>query len=240
MVEQRSDLKQKAELSVVSLGSSPLPIRIQIPQTLSARQLKILQESSMEGRPLFFHEIDRTYKLYAYKEKENNEEHMALIKNLGNGEDVPIRIHSSCVTAETFHASNCDCGEQIQAALLTIEKEGCGGIIWLHQEGRGNGLKAKVQQLKLMMERGLDTVDAFEQAGYPKDKRNYAAAADILKELGVKSVRVITNNPDKIKQIENLGITVTGRLPCEIPAFNEIVRKDLQAKKDKLGHMIHD
>jgi len=175
-----------------------------------------------------------------YRDKTTGEEYVAVIKGNNNGENVPIRIHSSCLTAETFHASNCDCHEQLQMALLIADKEGFGGVIWLHQEGRGNGLAAKVKEIKIIMEEGLDTVDAFEKAGYPKDQRDYTAAASMLKNLGIKSIRLITNNPNKLRQIEKLGIKVVGRIPCEITPTNELVRKDLKAKKDKLGHIFRN
>lgn len=229
-------LKAKGESMVVRLGGCSLPIRIHAPITLSPEQAASLNLEDIKGKPIAYIEKDTVFNMYVYGDKTTGEEHVALIKGIGNGDNVPIRVHSSCLTAETFHASNCDCHEQLEMALAITEKEGYGGIIWLHQEGRGNGLAGKVKQLKIMFEEGLDTVDAFEKAGYPKDQRDYTVAVDMLKNLGIKSIRLITNNPSKVKQLEELGIKITSIIPCEVTPLNEVVRKDLKAKKDKLGH----
>lgn len=205
--------------------------------TLSSDQVASLGLENIEGRPTVYIEKDTTFQMYVYGDKTTGEEHVAVIKVIKDGENVPIRVHSSCLTAETFHASSCDCHEQLEIALTIAEKEGYGGVIWLHQEGRGNGLVGKAKQLKIMLEEGIDTVDAFAKAGYPRDQRDYSIAADMLKDLGVKSIRLITNNPSKIQQLSEMGIEVKGRIPCEVSSANEVVRKDLQAKKDKLGHL---
>lgn len=231
-------LKAKGEFMVERLGECPLPIRIHVPITLSPEQTASFNLGSIEGKPTVYIEKNTTFQMYVYGDKTTGEEHVAVIKGIGNGDNVPIRVHSSCLTAETFHASNCDCHEQLEMALAITEKEGYGGIIWLHQEGRGNGLAGKAKQLKIMLEEGVDTVEAFEKAGYPRDQRDYAVAADIIKDLGIKSVRLITNNPSKIQQLKQLGIEITARIPCEVPPINEIVRKDLQAKRKKLGHLL--
>ncbi|MBI3282859.1 GTP cyclohydrolase II [Candidatus Curtissbacteria bacterium] len=231
-------LKARGESMAERLGQCPLPIRVHIPITLSQEQITTLGLDRIEGRPMIIIEKDCAFQMYVYGDKSTGEEHVAVIKGVGDGENVPIRIHSSCLTAETFHAANCDCHEQLQMALGIVEKEGFGGIIWLHQEGRGNGLVGKAKQLKIMLEEGIDTVAAFEKAGYPVDQRDYTVAADIIKDLGIKSVRLITNNPNKIEQIAKLGIKIVNRIPCEVLPANEIVRKDLQAKRGKLGHLL--
>lgn len=231
-------LVDKGESMIKPLGECPLPIRISIPVPLSKEQLEALDLKDIEGHVSALVEKESMFRMYVYGDKTTGQEHVAVIKDVRNGENVPIRIHSSCLTAETFHASNCDCREQMEMAIAIVEKEGFGGVIWLHQEGRGNGLAAKTKQLKIMIEEGLDTVDAFEKAGYPKDQRDYTIATDILKDLGIKSIRLITNNPDKTKQLETLGIKITAIIPCEIEPLNEIVRKDLRAKKNKLGHSL--
>ncbi|HVF69602.1 MAG TPA: GTP cyclohydrolase II [Xanthomonadales bacterium] len=233
-------LKEKGESLAERIGECPLPIRVHLPMTLLPEQVAGLGLEDIEGKPTVYIEKDATFQMYVYGDKTTGEEHVAVIKGIGDGENVPIRVHSSCLTAETFHASNCDCHEQLQIALAITEDEGCGGVIWLHQEGRGNGLAGKAKQLKIMMEEGLDTVDAFEKEGYPKDQRDYSIAADILKDLNIKSIRLITNNPSKTQQLSELGIEVKGRISCEVPPANEVVRKDLQAKKDKLGHVFGD
>ena len=229
-------LANNGESLVQSLGECPLPIRFTIPLPLSETQIKTLGLNQVRDKVSISIERESMFKMYAYGDKTTGEEHVAVIKNVKNDKDVPIRIHSSCLTSETFHASNCDCNEQLQMALLIADKEGFGGIIWLHQEGRGNGLAAKTKQLKIMIEENLDTVDAFGKAGYPKDQRDYTVAAEILKDLGIKSIRLITNNPSKTSQLETLGIKITAIIPCEIEPLNEIVKNDLKAKKYKLGH----
>lgn len=198
--------------------------------------------SAASGKPYdrIVRKKESEFRIYAYGDRSTGEEHIALVKNIRNGKNVPLRVHSSCVTAEVFHASNCDCHEQLEAALALIDKQDFGIVIWLHQEGRGNGLAAKIKQLNLMLTEGLDTVSAFEKSGYPADQRDYTVAADILKDLGVRSVKLITNNPEKQKQLSILGIKVTGRIPCEIAPANEVVRKDLKAKKEKLGHILEN
>ncbi len=181
---------------------------------------------------------ESTFRIYVYPDN-NGEEHVAVIKSIRDGEDVPIRIHSSCL-AEVFGATNCDCREQLEMSLAIANNRGFGGVIWLHQEGRGNGLVAKIMQLDIMLTKGVDTCTAFEQAGYPKDIRDYQIAAGILTDLDIKSIRIITNNPDKIEQLQSLGIVINGRIPC-VPSnltINPILERDLTAKKEQLGHLL--
>jgi len=231
-------LKQIDESLVVRLGSCPLPIRLHKQIPIRKPQLKKLNIEVKDEVASVLLEKEVVYRMVVYGDKTTGAEHVAVIKTIGGRRAVPIRIHSSCLTSETFHASNCECHEQLGLALQIIEKEGYGGIIWLHQEGRGNGLAAKARQLTIMIEEGLTTTDAFEKAGYPKEQRDYSAAADILHDLRIKSVRLITNNPDKIKQIQEAGIKVVERIPCEISPFNEVVKRDLKAKKKELGHKL--
>ncbi len=231
-------LKLKGESLAERIGECPLPIRINIPVPLSEAQIEMLGVNGIEGKVSALIGKESMFTMYAYGDKTTGEEHVAVIKDVGNGENVPIRIHSSCITSEVFHASNCDCHEQMEMALSIVEKEGFGGVIWLHQEGRGNGLAGKTKHLKIMVEEQVDTVEAFKRAGYPDEQRDYTIAVDILKDLGIKSVRLITNNPDKLAQVAKLGITVVDRIPCEIPTINEIVTKNLAAKRDKLGHLL--
>lgn len=235
---RRGLLEARGEPIVERTGEAPISLRIKTPVILTPDQALSLGAGLTEGgRLTLIQETDAVFRMYIYGDKTTGEEHVAIIKNLGNGENVPIRIHSSCLTAESFSASNCDCMEQMDSALAIAEKEGFGGVIWLHQEGRGNGLVAKAQQLALMMAEGLDTVEAFERAGYPGDQRDYTAAADILKDLGIKSIRIITNSPDKITQIRDAGIEIVGRIPCEIAPLNDVVARDLEAKRKRFGHL---
>lgn len=241
LIKTNKDILKTTERSMIErLGQCPLPIRICIPVQLSVEQIEELGLTAAKETLNLSVEKDSIFQMYVFGDKTTGEEHVAVIKNVKNGRNVPIRIHSSCLTAETFHASNCDCREQLQMALSIADKENFGGVIWLHQEGRGNGLAAKTKQLKIMIEEGLDTVDAFEKAGYPKDQRDYTVAAEILKDLDIKSIRLITNNPNKIDQLKALGIEITAIIPCETKPLSEIAKKDLRAKKKKMGHLLRD
>jgi len=175
-----------------------------------------------------------TFKALSFLDKENGEEHIALIKGDINKEDVLCRIHSECLTGDVFGSHRCDCGSQLHKSLEMIEKEGSGVLVYLRQEGRGIGLFNKIKAYKLQ-EEGYDTVDANIKLGFPADMRNYRVAADILEELGVKSVRLLTNNPDKIEQIEKYNIKVNNRVPIEIHS-NDIDKIYLKTKADRMRH----
>lgn len=222
-------LMEQGTLQIKRLGVAPTTIRVPVLVAESGQD----QESSNSEK---YKEAE--FDFYAFRDNFSNQEHVALAKHIGDGENVLVRIHSSCITGEVFHATNCECHQQLELALSIIEHEGRGAVIWLNQEGRGNGLEAKVKHMQIMAEQGLDTVEAFEEAGYPSESRHYEDAATILKNLGIKSVRLITNNPDKIDQIKALGIEVVGRIPCDIKGGSEELKKNLQAKKEKLGHLI--
>ncbi len=175
-----------------------------------------------------------TFKAISFLDKENEEEHIALIKGDVNKEDVLCRVHSECLTGDVFGSDRCDCGSQLHKSLEMIEKEGSGVLVYLRQEGRGIGLFNKIKAYKLQ-EEGYDTVDANIKLGFPADMRNYRVAADILEELGVKSVRLLTNNPDKIEQIEKYNIKVNNRVPIEIHS-NDIDKIYLKTKADRMRH----
>lgn len=175
-----------------------------------------------------------TFKALSFLDKENGEEHIALIKGDINKEDVLCRVHSECLTGDVFGSHRCDCGSQLHKSLEMIEKEGSGVLVYLRQEGRGIGLFNKIKAYKLQ-EEGYDTVDANIKLGFPADMRNYKVAADILEELGVKSVRLLTNNPDKIEQIEKYNIKVNNRVPIEIHS-NDIDKIYLKTKADRMRH----
>ncbi len=146
------------------------------------------------------------------------ETHVALVRgDLGDGHDVLCRVHSSCVTGDIFHSERCDCGPQLQAALERIASEGRGVLIYLNQEGRGIGLANKIRAYKLQ-EQGADTVEANERLGFPADLRDYRAALEMLRDLGVSSVRLMSNNPKKLEGLAGDGLAVNERLPIEIAA----------------------
>jgi 3,4-dihydroxy 2-butanone 4-phosphate synthase/GTP cyclohydrolase II len=165
------------------------------------------------------------------------ETHLALVRGqLGDGENVICRVHSSCVTGDIFHSERCDCGPQLHAALERIAEEGRGVVIYLNQEGRGIGLANKIRAYKLQ-EEGADTVEANEQLGFPADLRDYRAALEMLRDLGVSSVRLMSNNPKKLAGLTGDGLAVNERLPIEIAATGAS-QHYLRTKKDKLGHML--
>jgi 3,4-dihydroxy 2-butanone 4-phosphate synthase/GTP cyclohydrolase II len=152
-------------------------------------------------------------------------------------EDVLVRVHSECLTGDVFHSLRCDCGQQLEDALMRIEQEGNGVLLYLSQEGRGIGLLNKLKAYKLQ-EEGLDTVDANLQLGLPADLRDYGIGAQILVDLGLSSIRLLTNNPKKIVGLEGYGLKVTDQIPIQHQA-NDHNRAYLQAKAQRLGHLLH-
>lgn len=169
---------------------------------------------------------------------ENGKEHIALTKGDIKGENILTRIHSECLTGDVLGSKRCDCGNQLHKALKTIEENGNGILLYMRQEGRGIGLFNKLKAYELQ-EHGFDTVDANRKLGFPDDMRDYKVAAEMLKKLGVKSVRLMTNNPDKVEQIEAYGIKVSERKPLEIKS-NDIDRKYLKVKATRMGHQLRE
>jgi 3,4-dihydroxy 2-butanone 4-phosphate synthase / GTP cyclohydrolase II len=173
-----------------------------------------------------------------YRSLIDNKHHVALVKGeVAGAEDVLVRVHSECLTGDVFHSLRCDCGEQLESALSMIEQEGCGVLLYLSQEGRGIGLLNKLRAYKLQ-EEGLDTVDANLRLGLPADLRDYGIGAQILADLGLTSIRILTNNPKKISGMAGYGLSVADQIPIQqIPnPHNEAY---LRAKRDRLGHTLH-
>jgi 3,4-dihydroxy 2-butanone 4-phosphate synthase/GTP cyclohydrolase II len=173
----------------------------------------------------------------AYESGIDGETHVALVKGeIGDGEDVLVRVHSKCLTGDVFHSARCDCGAQLDAAMDRIAAEGRGVLLYLNQEGRGIGLANKIRAYELQ-DQGLDTVEANERLGFKADQRDYGIGVQILKDLGVKSMRLLSNNPRKLVGLEGYGLSVAEWLPLEIPA-SEFTRRYLTTKKLKLGHKL--
>ncbi len=179
------------------------------------------------------------FKAIVYENGIDHVDHMALVKGEINPDQaVLVRVHSECLTGDAFGSQRCDCGEQLQAALKLIDAEGCGVLLYMRQEGRGIGLKNKIRAYGLQDKEGLDTVQANERLGFPPDMRDYGVGAQILADLGVRKLRLITNNPGKRAGIEGYGLTIVDRVPLEIQP-NEKNLEYLRTKKEKLGHVLH-
>jgi 3,4-dihydroxy 2-butanone 4-phosphate synthase / GTP cyclohydrolase II len=177
------------------------------------------------------------FQAVAYRELITGKQHVALVKgDVEGAEDVLVRVHSECLTGDVFHSQRCDCGEQLDLALARIEEEGLGVLLYLAQEGRGIGLLNKLKAYELQ-EGGLDTVEANVQLGLPADAREYGIGSQILADLGLTTIRVLTNNPKKIAGISGFGLTVVSQEPIEVRPGDEN-RRYLETKRDKLGHTI--
>ena len=177
------------------------------------------------------------FTIHAYESALDGQTHVALVRGeIGNGTDVMVRVHSKCLTGDVLHSLRCDCGAQLDAAMEQIAKEGRGVLLYLNQEGRGIGLANKIRAYELQ-DQGLDTVEANEHLGFKPDQRDYGIGAQILRDLGVHTMRLLTNNPRKFVGLEGYGLSVSESLPLEV-APTEFTRRYLKTKKDKLGHKL--
>lgn len=177
------------------------------------------------------------FRAVAYTNEVDSKEHVALVKgDVSGDEPVLVRVHSECLTGDVFHSHRCDCGPQFEAALRQIEQEGKGVLLYMRQEGRGIGLVNKLKAYKLQ-EQGLDTVDANLKLGFPADLRDYGIGAQILKDLGITNIRLLTNNPRKITGLEGYGLQVVERVPLQIQE-NKDNTGYLHTKQLKLGHLL--
>jgi 3,4-dihydroxy 2-butanone 4-phosphate synthase/GTP cyclohydrolase II len=198
------------------------------------RHDKLVEKIVTTRLPTAFGEFD----VVGYRSLVDDKHHVAMVKGEVDGEpDVLVRVHSECLTGDVFHSLRCDCGEQLESALAMIEREGRGVLLYLAQEGRGIGLLNKLKAYNLQ-DTGLDTVDANIELGLPVDLRDYGIGAQILSDLGLSSIRILTNNPKKIRGLEGYGLSVSAQIPI-VHAPNAHNEAYLHAKRTRLGHSLH-
>ncbi len=197
------------------------------------RSEKLVVCDTVAKLPTAYGEFEIRY----YLSKTDEQEHVALVKgDVNTDEPILVRVHSECLTGDVFGSARCDCGDQLHAAMKMIADEGRGVVIYMRQEGRGIGLRAKLKAYHLQ-DKGFDTVEANEELGYPADLRDYGIGAQILVDLGVKNIRLMTNNPKKIIGLKGYGLSNVERVPIEA-IFKPENLKYLKTKRDKMGHMI--
>ena len=198
------------------------------------RHEKLVERGASVRLPTEYGEFEAV----AFREKLTGKAHVALVKgDVAGAENVLVRVHSECLTGDVFHSLRCDCGEQLEQALAQIEAEGRGVLLYMAQEGRGIGLLNKLRAYELQ-EQGMDTVEANLELGFPADARDYGIGNQILADLGLSTLRILTNNPKKLTGIDGFGLTVVEQVPIEVPPNAENTRY-LTAKRDKLGHRLH-
>jgi 3,4-dihydroxy 2-butanone 4-phosphate synthase/GTP cyclohydrolase II len=179
-----------------------------------------------------------TFLILGFVNNKDGKDHTIVLKGeIGDGENVLCRIHSACLTGDALGSRRCDCGDQLHAALLSIEHEGRGVMLYQQAEGRGIGLTNKLRAY-VLQDQGMDTLEANTSLGFRPDERDYAVPVEMLKKIGVKSVRLLTNNPDKVGELQRMGIRVVERLPLQ-PSLHKDNERYLQTKKQRFGHLLY-
>ena len=227
-------MMRKSELFELAEKYDMKFITIKMLQDYRKKHEKLVQREAVVNMPTKYGD----FKAYGYVNKLNGEHHVALVKgDIGNGKNLLCRVHSECLTGDAFGSMRCDCGQQLASAMMQVEKEGRGVVLYMRQEGRGIGLIIKLKAYELQ-DRGMDTLDANLALGFPGDMREYFIGAQILKDLGAKELRLLTNNPDKVYQLSDFGMEIVERVPIQMDA-NEIDLKYLKTKQKRMGHLLN-
>lgn len=218
------ELAQKWDIKIVTIKAL---------QEYRKRNEKLVEQVTCVAMPTKY----GNFKAYGYISKLNGEHHVALVKGeIGDGENLLCRVHSECLTGDVFGSARCDCGQQFAAAMTQIENEGRGILLYMRQEGRGIGLINKLRAYALQ-DQGMDTLEANIALGFPGDMREYFIGAQILYDLGVKTLRLLTNNPDKVYQLSQFGMEITERVPIQMDATDHDLVY-LKTKQEKMGHIL--
>lgn len=220
----------KSQSVLREVGAKP---NSSFPSGLELQELSTVERVAEANLPTSF----GGFRLLGYRSRISTEEFVVLVRgDLLSGKPVMVRIHSQCLTGDAFGSTRCDCGQQLEVAMQLISREDCGVIVYQQQEGRGIGIINKIRAYALQ-DRGADTIEANEQLGLPVDARQYEQCAEILRDLGVSCVRLISNNPAKTRALEKAGLNVVERVAIDVPTA-VAARRYLLTKKEKMGHQI--